>query len=204
MTARWSDPHRLPGPPTGYVRAVNPPRRPDERARVPSHNALTSGREHLARCACRCWIHLAGSPTTDEGHRRVRRRSLRRGRCCCAFLAVRRVSKLRIRRHPHPRRVDPPIAGAWRCDRRRFGNQRIGDSGGRTAGPPVARPSSSVPGASSSWSSRRSSQRGSCWPGLAASGPQSEHPRVRPCRRCRLPGLPTGGPRLQALMSLRE
>jgi hypothetical protein len=24
MTARWSDPHRLPGPPTGYVRAVNP------------------------------------------------------------------------------------------------------------------------------------------------------------------------------------
>ena len=24
MTARWSDPHRLPVPPTGYVRAVNP------------------------------------------------------------------------------------------------------------------------------------------------------------------------------------
>jgi hypothetical protein len=24
MTARWSDPHRLPGPSTGYVRAVNP------------------------------------------------------------------------------------------------------------------------------------------------------------------------------------
>ena len=23
MTARWSDPHRLPVPPTGYVRAVN-------------------------------------------------------------------------------------------------------------------------------------------------------------------------------------
>ena len=25
MTARWSEPHRLPGPPTGYVRAVNAP-----------------------------------------------------------------------------------------------------------------------------------------------------------------------------------
>jgi hypothetical protein len=25
MTARWSDPGRLPAPPTGYVRAVNPP-----------------------------------------------------------------------------------------------------------------------------------------------------------------------------------
>ena len=25
MTARWSDPHRLLAPPTGYVRAVNHP-----------------------------------------------------------------------------------------------------------------------------------------------------------------------------------
>ena len=28
MTARWSDPRRLPVPPTGYVRAVNPCCRP--------------------------------------------------------------------------------------------------------------------------------------------------------------------------------
>jgi hypothetical protein len=39
MTARWSDPHRLPGSPAGYARAVT---EPDGRGRAPTD------KDHLA------------------------------------------------------------------------------------------------------------------------------------------------------------